>query len=42
LTISGGVATLPLQTDTWEDLVEKADQALYKAKSLGGNNIVGY
>jgi diguanylate cyclase (GGDEF)-like protein len=42
LTISGGVATLPLQADSWEDLVEKADQALYRAKERGRNCIVGY
>ena len=42
LTISGGVATLPLQAQTWEELVEKADQALYRAKSRGRNCIVGY
>jgi len=42
LTISGGVATLPLQASTWQDLVEKADQALYRAKERGRNCIVGY
>jgi len=42
LTVSGGVATLPLQAETWEELVEKADQALYKAKQRGRNCIVGY
>jgi diguanylate cyclase (GGDEF)-like protein len=42
LTISGGVATLPLQANTWQDLVEKADQALYRAKERGRNCIVGY
>ena len=41
LTISGGVATLPLQADTWEELFEKADRALYKAKNTGRNRIVG-
>ncbi len=42
LTISGGVATLPLQAQSWEELVEKADRALYKAKSLGRNRIIGW
>ncbi|HEX5137565.1 MAG TPA: sensor domain-containing diguanylate cyclase [Planctomycetota bacterium] len=41
LTISGGVATLPLQAQTGEELVEKADQALYRAKARGRNCIVG-
>ena len=41
LTISGGVATLPLQAETGEDLVEMADQALYRAKARGRNCIVG-
>ena len=41
LTLSGGVATLPLQADTWEELFDKADQALYKAKARGRNIIVG-
>jgi len=42
LTVSGGVATLPQQADSWEDLFEKADQALYRAKESGRNRIVGY
>ena len=41
LTISGGVATLPLQANSWQELFEKADQALYKAKETGRNRIVG-
>jgi diguanylate cyclase (GGDEF)-like protein len=41
LTISGGVATLPIQAETGEELVEKADQALYRAKARGRNCIVG-
>jgi len=41
LTISGGVATLPLQAQTGEELIEKADQALYRAKARGRNCIVG-
>jgi len=42
LTISGGVATFPLQADSWEEVLKKADQALYKAKARGRNCIVGY
>ena len=42
LTISGGVATLPLQATNWEELVKKADVALYQAKESGRNRIVGY
>jgi len=42
LTISGGVATLPLQASSWEELVKKADVALYQAKDSGRNRIVGY
>ncbi|MHC4411128.1 MAG: GGDEF domain-containing protein [Planctomycetota bacterium] len=42
LTISGGVATLPLQAQDWEELVKKADVALYQAKEAGRNKIVGY
>ncbi len=42
LTISGGVATLPLQAKDWEELVKKADVALYQAKEAGRNKIVGY
>ncbi len=41
LTISGGVATLPLQAESGEDLVKKADEALYRAKARGRNCIVG-
>jgi len=41
LTISGGVATLPLQAQTGDELIEKADQALYRAKARGRNCIVG-
>ncbi|MEM8882774.1 MAG: sensor domain-containing diguanylate cyclase [Planctomycetota bacterium] len=42
LTISGGVATFPLQAKNWEELVKKADVALYQAKEAGRDRIVGY
>ena len=42
LTISCGVATLPIQADTWQDLFQKADEALYRAKARGRNLVVGY
>ncbi len=42
LTISGGVATLPAQAKSWEELVELADRALFRAKEAGRNTIVGY
>jgi len=40
LTISLGVASYPEDAQTREELVEKADQALYRAKSLGRNRVV--
>ena len=42
LTISCGVATLPIQADTWQELFQKADEALYRAKARGRNLVVGY
>ena len=41
LTVSGGVATLPRDATTWEELVKRADDALYEAKKSGRNRIVG-
>jgi len=41
LTISGGVATYPHQAATPEELVRRADQALYQAKRAGRNRIKG-
>ncbi len=42
LTISGGLATFPADADNGANLVKCADDALYKAKSYGKNNIVLY
>jgi len=39
LTISGGLATYPLDAVTAEDLFEKADQAMLEAKRSGKNKI---
>jgi diguanylate cyclase (GGDEF)-like protein len=39
LTVSIGLATLPGDADDGSDLVEKADQALYVAKSQGKNRV---
>jgi diguanylate cyclase (GGDEF)-like protein len=40
LTISIGVATYPMQAKGKSELVEHADQALYRAKGLGKNRVV--
>ena len=37
ITISAGVATILPQSDTVEDILHRADKALYKAKQLGRN-----
>ncbi len=42
LTISGGIATLPVDTTDARDLIANADIAVYKAKESGKNNIVIY
>ncbi len=39
LTISLGVANFPLHADTYERLVERADQALYNSKNTGKNKV---
>lgn len=40
VTISGGVATFPLDTNIETEIVECADRALYRAKNQGRNRIV--
>jgi len=40
MTISIGIATYPMQASTKSELVEHADQALYRAKGLGKNRVV--
>lgn len=40
LTISLGVATFPMQASDKGELVERSDQALYRAKALGRNRVV--
>jgi diguanylate cyclase (GGDEF)-like protein len=42
LTISIGVASFPMQASDKCELVERADQALYRAKALGRNRVVVY
>ena len=42
VTVSGGLASFPIDAETPADLVRYADQALYEAKSYGKNNIVIY
>jgi len=41
-TISLGCATYPEDANTGEELFQKADKALYKAKNLGRNKVVVY
>lgn len=41
ITISIGIASSSKLDQSLESLIEKADQALYKAKSLGRNRVVG-
>ena len=40
LTISGGIAAFPIDAQEENELLRKADQALYKAKGTGRNKIV--
>ncbi|NOY70613.1 MAG: diguanylate cyclase [Deltaproteobacteria bacterium] len=41
-TISGGLATYPIDADTPENLLKNADSALYRAKDFGKNNVTVY
>ncbi len=42
LTISGGIATLPIDATDTKSLIRNADIAVYKAKEAGKNNVVIY
>ncbi len=42
LTVSMGVANLPDDAEEGDDLVEKADEALYRAKQTGRNRVCTY
>ena len=41
-TISGGLASYPIDADTSENLLKNADSALYRAKDFGKNNVTIY
>ena len=40
VTVSGGIAAFPIDAQDGDELLRKADQALYKAKGSGRNKIV--
>ena len=40
ITISGGMSEYPTHSDNTKDLIELADQAMYKTKQEGGNGII--
>ena len=39
ITISGGMSEYPTHTKEMKELIEYADQAMYKTKQNGGNDI---
>jgi diguanylate cyclase (GGDEF)-like protein len=39
-TLSAGVAVYPLHGSTSEEIIRKADQAMYAAKSAGRNQVI--
>ncbi len=42
MTVSAGVATVPDRAiDSIDDLIRAADRALYRAKDLGKNRVIG-
>jgi len=42
VSVSGGIATFPIDAKSPREMVERADTALYRAKSDGKNNIKAY
>ncbi len=42
ITLSAGVATFPVDAATEDDLIKKADNSLYQAKSRGRNRVVAF
>lgn len=42
VSISVGIAEFPADADSMEDIIDKADQAMYLAKAGGKNRVVGY
>lgn len=42
ITISGGIASIPKHAKTTEEVLQKADEALYQAKEGGRNRIIVY
>jgi diguanylate cyclase (GGDEF)-like protein len=42
MTLSGGLASFPIDADNGEELLKHADEAMYRAKSFGKNNISLY